>query len=152
MYANNTHVCAFLPLARRVVEHKVRTTYEDLAALGQEDLATILAPQPSGEDQAQGNQESYKGARMRFGKRRLVLVGALDIKLFLLVWMVVAQVVMVIHYKFFKHCTWYSHSKEDTERLTIMDFCLGVDGLCQRPCTTCPQCCSNRIVFEGKTY
>ena len=30
-------------------EHKVRTTYEHLAALGQEDLATILAPQPSGE-------------------------------------------------------------------------------------------------------
>ena len=65
---------------------------------------------------------------MRFGKRCLAFIGAPDTKTHMLVWCVVGGVVMKIHYKFFKHCTWHSHSKDDRERLTIMDFCPGPGG------------------------
>ena len=36
--------------------------------------------------------------------------------------------VMTIHYRFFKHCTWYSHYKDDVDRLRIVDFCPGPEG------------------------
>ena len=118
-----TLMVMFFSLVKNSLEHKVKTTYEDLAALGQDELAHVLG----GEDQAQENQETYKGAMMRFGKRCLAFVGAPDTKIHLLIWMVVGQVVMAIHYRFFKHCSWHSHSKEDTERVTIMDFCPASD-------------------------
>ena len=128
-FCQATLMVFFFSLIKRSLERKVRTTYEDLAALGQDQLAAVLAaPQPSGEDQAQENQETYKGAMMRFGKRCLAFVGAPDSKLHLLVWMVVGHVVLEIHYRLFKHCTWYSHAKKGIDRLTIMDFCPGADG------------------------
>ena len=118
------------------LEQKVKMTYEDLAALGQEGLRAHLANPLGGDvDQAQENQESYKGAMKRYGKRCLAFIGAPDTKFHLLVWKGVGSTVMAIRYRFFKHCTWYSHSKEDVDRLGILEFCLGAEGfLFREPC------------------
>ena len=110
------------------LEQKAKMTYESLAALGQAGLAAHLANPLGGDDQAQENQESFKGAMRRYGKRCLAFVGAPDTKLHLLVWRAVGSVVMAIHYRLFKHCTWFSHSKHDVDRLGILEFCPGVQG------------------------
>ena len=115
------------------LEQKVKMTYEDLAALGQEGLRAHLANPLGGDvDQAQENQESYKGAMKRYGKRCLAFIGAPDTKFHLLVWKGVGSTVMAIHYRFFKHCTWYSLSKEDVDRLGVLEFCPGAGGIFQR--------------------
>ena len=112
------------------LEQKVKMTYEDLAALGQEGLRAHLANPLGGDvDQAKENQESYKGAMKRYEKRCLAFIGPPDTKFHLLVWKGVGSTVMAIHYRFFKHCTWYSHSKEDVDRLGILEFCPGADGV-----------------------
>ena len=64
----------------------------------------------------------------RYGKRCLAFIGDIDSKFYLLVWKAVGSTVMAIRYRFFKHCTWHSHSKEDVDRLRIVDFCLGPEG------------------------
>ncbi len=103
-------------------------TYEALAALGQAGLAAHLANPLGGDDQAQENQESYKGSMKRYGKRCLAFIGAPDSKFHLLVWKAVGSVVMGIHYRIVMHCTWYSHSKHDVDRLGVLECCLGVQG------------------------
>ena len=93
-----------------------------------------LAPQPQlanplgGDDQAQEYQESFKGSMRRYGKRCLAFIGDPDSKFYLLVWKAVGSTVIAIHCRFFKHCTWHSHSKENVDRLRIVDFCVGPEG------------------------
>ena len=110
------------------LEQKAKMTYGALAALGQAGLAAHLANPLGGDDQAQENQESYKGAVKRYGKRCLAFIGDPDSKFYLLVWKAVGSTVMAIRYRFFKHCTWHSHSKDDVDRLRIVDFCPGPEG------------------------
>ena len=112
----------------RALEEKVKMTYAELSALAHDRLAALLANPLGRDEQAQENQESYKGAMMRFGKRCLASVGAPNPKIHLLVWRVVGSAVMAIHCRFFKHCTWYSHSKDDVDRLGILEFCPDVQG------------------------
>ena len=64
----------------------------------------------------------------RFGKRCLAFIGAPDTKFHSLVWKGVGSTVMAIRY-IFKHCTWYSHSKQDVDRLGVLEFCPGAEGL-----------------------
>ncbi len=109
------------------LERRVKMTYVALAALGQAGLAAHLANPLGGDDQAQENQESYRGAMKRYAKRCLAFIGDPDTKIYLLVWKAVGSTVMAIHYRFFKHCTWYSHSKDDIDRLRIVDFCPGAE-------------------------
>ena len=40
-----------------------------------------------------------------------------------LVWLAVCTCIMVIHFKLFKHGTWYNHRKNDPMRASIFDFC-----------------------------
>ena len=35
---------------------------------------------------------------------------------------------MVLHYRFFKQCSWYSHCEQDDERCGAMEFCPGPSG------------------------
>ena len=108
-------------------------SYEDLAALGQERLAQELAaPQQDGEEQAQEYQESYKGALLRFGKRCLAFVGAPEMKMYTLVWNALGGILMRVNFRFFKYCTWYSHSKEE-KRLSVLDFCPSLSGFSKNP-------------------
>ena len=62
------------------------------------------------------------------GTRWLAFVGAPDTKIILLVWRVVGGAAMAIHYRFFKHCTWYSRSKDDVDRLGVLELCPAVKG------------------------
>ena len=84
------------------LEQKSRMTYEALAALGQAGLAAHLANPLGGDDQAQENQESYKGAMKRYGKRCLACIGAPDSKFHLLVRKAVGSMCMGIHYRLFQ--------------------------------------------------
>ena len=58
-----TIVVCFFKLVLMALESKLGVTYEDLTALGQEEAEATL-----GQDEAQPDQESYKGALKRFGK------------------------------------------------------------------------------------
>ena len=77
----------FFELTKDALERKLGITYMDLTASGQADPGD----DPDGCGQAQENQESYKGAMKRFGKRCLAFLGDPDAKMFLLVWSVLGQ-------------------------------------------------------------
>ena len=127
-----TLIVVFFALVIHALEQKTKMTYEALEALGQAGLAAHLANPLGGDDQAQEYQESFKGAMRRFGKRCLAFIGDPDSKIYLLVWKAVGSTVMAIRYRIFEHCTWHSHSKDDVDRLRLVDFCPGAEGRFQR--------------------
>ena len=113
--AQATVIASFFGLVKNGLERKSQVSYEELAALSQEEKNKL--------HRAQDDQEDYKGAVLRYGKRCLVFVGMPDTKFYLLMWNVVGEVVMKVHFQLFKHCSWYSHTKDDEKRLSIVDFC-----------------------------
>lgn len=116
-------VTCFFQLVQQSLEAKLGISYGELVALGPEDPDPD--PDPD-KDQAQADQESWKGALKRYGKRCLAFVGAEDSRMLNLVWIVVGGPLMVLHYRFFKHCSWYSHADGgDDERCGAIDFCPG---------------------------
>ena len=108
-------IVCFFKVIKHVLEAKCLTTYEDLLASPQEEERETDAAQP--------DQESFKGKLMRYGKRCLVFVGGEETRSFGLIWSVVGEVLMAIHYHFFKHSCWLSHSKRNMQRLGVLAFC-----------------------------
>ena len=138
MLASNSHDL-FFALVKQALELKSKVTYEDLSALGQEGLAQALArPQQDdlGPGKAQEFQENYKGAMMRFGKRCLAFIGAPEMKMYTLVWNALGGMLMRVHFRFFKYCTFYSHSKEE-KHISVLDFCPGLRGFSKNLAVLC---------------
>ena len=109
-FCQATLVVCFFSLIKNALEDKVRMTYEELTASGQELDGEAL------------EDENYKGRTLRYGKRSLAFVGDPLARLLLLVWACVGQVIMTIHYRLFKRVTWYSHSNAE-ERCDLYDLC-----------------------------
>ena len=120
-----TLMTCFFKIVRYSLEAKTRTTYENLTAFGQENNQDA-----EGEEEAlaQPNQSSYKSVLMRYGKRCLSFIGADESRMLLIVWTVVGARLMIIHFRFFKHCTWYSHREGETKQYGVSDFCPRADG------------------------
>lgn len=93
--AQATLMACFFSFIKDALQLKSKVTYEELAALGQEEREHL--------NRAQDDQEDYKGAVMRYGKRCLMFIGASETKMLMLVWNVLGGVIMTIHYRFFKH-------------------------------------------------
>ena len=116
-FSQATLVVCFFALVRVALEAKVRVTYAALTASGQ----------VFDEDEAAEDEQNFRGRMMRYGKRSLAFVGDDVTRKLMLVWVVVGQVIMIIHYRLFKHVTWFSHSRSSSERCDIFDFCTGAD-------------------------
>ena len=125
--AQATLIVCFFSIVQQALEAKTRVTYEELMAEGGPEERE--EPQ-EGDGQAQDDQPSFKGLMKRFGKRCLAFVGDPTTKAFLLVWAVVGHVLMVMHFRFFKHCTFFSHfdPRSGERRISITDFCPGPGG------------------------
>ena len=125
--AQATLIVCFFSIVQQALEAKTRVTYEELMAEGGPEERE--EPQ-EGDGQAQDDQPSFKGLMKRFGKRCLAFVGDPTTKTFLLVWAVVGHVLMVMHFRFFKHCTFFSHfdPRSGERRISITDFCPGPGG------------------------
>jgi len=122
MYMFKMHRAACgLKVVLKALEGKVGVTYRELSLTASGQVQEDDDPQDGIEGQE--HQQSFKGAIKRYGKRCLAFIGAPDASMLLLTWVVVGQIIMKIHYKFFKHATWYSHAKPGTYRCSILDFC-----------------------------
>ena len=108
-------IVCFFKLIKHVLEARCHTTYENLTASPQEEERATDAAQP--------DQESFQGMLKRFGKRCLVFVGAEETRSYGLIWSVIGEVLMALHYHFFKHSSWLSHSKRNVQRLSVLEFC-----------------------------
>ena len=73
---------------------------------------------------------------MRFGKRCLAFIGAPEMKMYTLVWNALGGMLMRVHFRFFKYCTFYSHSKEE-KHISVLDFCPGLSGFSKNPAVLC---------------
>ena len=60
---------------------------------------------------------------MRYSKRSLLFVGDRETQVSLLIWSAVGAAIMNIHYRLFKHVSWYSET--DEEGYTAFDVCPG---------------------------
>ena len=115
-----TIMAVFFRVVTMALEWKVNMSYGDLAA-----MAPGVAEGQDEEDPVQGDQENWKGQLKRFGKRCLMFIGDPETKTRLLVWTVIGEPLMILHYKFFKHVNFMSHCSDDQDRLSIFNFCPG---------------------------
>ena len=90
----STLMACFFKIVQHALEAKTRATYEELAASG---VAEEEHGDGQDEERAQGDQDSYKAAMARFGKRCLSFVGAQSTQMLMLVWTVEGARLMVIH-------------------------------------------------------
>ena len=94
--------CRLVPAA---LEYNAGAAFEELKAV---DLAAIGQEHgfgPGNDDQAQADQEYYKGQTKRYGKRCLAFLGDPETSMLLLVWLVVGAIPLHIHYRLFKRAT-----------------------------------------------
>ena len=112
-FGQATLQACFFRLVPAALEHEVGAAFEDLTAVDLAALGQEHGLGPGGDDQAQANQEYYKGQAKRYGKRCLAFLGDPETSMLLLVWLVVGAIPLHIHYRLFKHATWFSHARPD---------------------------------------
>ena len=110
--------CVFR-MVPQALELKLNVTYEALAAMSP---GLGVAEQVEA-DRVQDDQESWKGALKRFGKKCLMFLGDPDTQLYLLVWTVIGSPLMVLHYKLFKHVNFASNCVDDDNSISVFNFC-----------------------------
>ena len=54
-----------------------------------------------------------------------MFIGDLETKTRLLVWIVIGEPLMILHYRLFKHINFLSHCLDDKDRMSILSFCPG---------------------------
>ena len=98
---------SFFSLVRDALEHKAGTTYG----------AVIASSEIQQEDEPQDAEDATfrkQGDGLRYGKKCLAFLGAPDTFWRMLLWSAVGQIIMIVHYRLFKHVTWYSHRRSAT--------------------------------------
>ena len=116
-----TLVHCFFKLIKMCLEAKCKVSYEHIQASDTQEEQNV-------EDMAQGDQENFKGMQLRYGKRCLAFVGEENCRNYLLLWSMVGQVIVTMHYSFFKHVSWFSDRKRNIPRLSVPDFCPDLFG------------------------
>ena len=107
----------FFSLIKQALESKAGLTYQLVEAqyghgpIGDEHL------------QAEDAREGMEQQTLRCSKRSLLFVGDRETQISLLIWSAVGAAIMNIHYRLFKHVSWYSET--DEERYTAFHVCPG---------------------------
>ena len=101
-FCQATLVACFFGLVKSVLEVIVSVTYEALSA-----MAPAAFGQFVGEDVVEESPDDFKGRARRYGRRCLAFIGDPETRWLLLTWTAVGQIIMIIHYRLFKHVTWF---------------------------------------------
>ena len=142
-FCQATLVACFFGLMQNALEWLVKVTYKDLTAMTPAALGQSL-----GEDVVEGSPEDFKKRKERYGKRSLCFIGALDTRWRLLAWASIGQVVMIVHYRLFKHVKWFSHFEDADERCSVFDFCHGSPGQRKRNPAVLALCALAAMLFD----
>ena len=116
-FQQTTLVVFFFLLIKQALERKSRITYEAVVA------RYGLGPGGDAILEAENGGEAKKHQAVRYSRRSLLFVGDTETQHSLLIWSVVGAVIMNIHYRLFKHVSWYSDG--DDEGYTAFDVCPG---------------------------
>ena len=110
-----TLVVCFFSWIKQALESKAGLTYQAVEAQ--------CGPGPVGDEylEAEDAREGFKQQTLRYSKRSLLFVGDRETQISLLIWSAVGAAIMNIHYRLFKHVSWYS--EKDEEGYTAFNLC-----------------------------
>ena len=116
-FQQTTLVVCFFSLIKQALESKAGLTYQAVEAQ--------CGPGPVGDEylEAEDAREGFKQQTLRYSKRSLLFVGDRETQISLLIWSAVGAAIMNIHYRLFKHVSWYS--EKDEEGYTAFNVCPG---------------------------
>ena len=141
----------FFQAFKNTLELRCNIDYEDLvnSSGGDRDIPALDdldedAPSIEARQQVVDNQQ-FQGEMKRYGKRCLAFVGHPETKMYMLVWAVVVEQIMIIHYKLFKHVNFFSNSQHDPKRICILNFCHGCPDKSPVVVALCQLC---KMVFD----
>ena len=122
-FCQATLVACFFGLVKSVLEVIVSVTYEALTAMTPAAFGQFVET-----DVVEESPDDFKGRARRYGRRCLAFIGDPDTRWLSLTWTAVGQIIMIIHYRLFKHVTWFSHFEDADDRCSVFHFCHGSPG------------------------
>ena len=142
-FCQATLVACFFGLVKSVLEVIVSVTYEALTAMTPAAFGQFVE-----EDVVEESPDDFKGRARRYGRRCLAFIGDPDTRWLLLTWTAVGQIIMIVHYRLFKHVTWFSHFEDADDRCSVFDFCHGSPGQSTRNPAVLALCALATMLFD----
>ena len=105
-FQQTTLVVFFFSLIKQALESKASLTYEAVGA------HYGIGPVGDAHLEAEDGREGTKQQTVGYSKRSLLFVGDRETQFSLLIWSAVGATIMNIHYRPFKHVSWYSETGE----------------------------------------